>query len=135
MSSSVTPALVRIAPPLLAATIALTTMPARADTAAAPPPATRQAAFTQCLACHTIETGRNGFGPSLAGVAGRKAASVPGYAYSDALKKSGLTWDAATLDRWLTSPQKLVPGTRMPFMGIADAARRQEVVTYLLTLE
>ncbi len=75
------------------------------------------------------------FGPSLAGVAGRKAGSVAGYAYSAALKSSGLTWNAATLDRWLTSPQKAVPGTRMPFAGIADPAKRKQVVDYLLSLK
>lgn len=97
-----------------------------------PPPA--PAAFAQCAACHTVQPGRNGFGPSLAGVAGRRAASLPGYAYSEALKKSGLTWNAATLERWLKGPQKLVPGTRMPFGGIPDAAKRKQVVDYLLKL-
>lgn len=95
----------------------------------------RPGAFAACTACHSTVAGRNGFGPSLAGIAARRAASLPGYAYSDALKKSGLTWNAATLDRWLTSPQRLVPGTRMPFAGIADPARRKEVVEYLLTLK
>lgn len=94
----------------------------------------RPAAFMQCAACHSTEPGRNGVGPSLAGVVGRKAASLPGFNYSAALGKSGLTWDRATLDRWLTSPQRLVPGTKMPFAGIADAARRKEVVDYLSTL-
>ena len=100
-----------------------------------PLPDARPAAFAQCLACHTITPGKNGFGPSLAGIAGRKAASLPGYAYSEALKKSGISWNAATLDRWLTSPQKMVPGTRMPFAGIADPARRKQLVDYLLTLK
>ena len=107
----------------------LAAAPALADT---PPPA--PAAFAQCAACHTVQPGRNGFGPSLAGVAGRRAASLPGYAYSEALKKSGLTWNAATLERWLKGPQKLVPGTRMPFGGIPDAAKRKQVVDYLLKL-
>lgn len=95
----------------------------------------RPAGFAACAACHTIEVGRNGFGPSLAGVAGRRAASLPGYAYSAALKNSGLVWNAATLDRWLTSPQRAVPGTRMPFAGIPDPARRKEVIDYILTLQ
>ena len=107
----------------------LTAAPALANT---PPPA--PAAFAQCVACHTVQPGRNGFGPSLAGVAGRRAASLPGYAYSEALKKSGVTWNAATLDRWLKGPSKLVPGTRMPFGGIPDAAKRKQVVDYLLKL-
>lgn len=109
-------------------------------TAAAREAVTRQAvarppAFAACAACHSIEPGKNGVGPSLAGVAGRKAASLPGYAYSNALKNAEITWDAASLDRWLTSPQRAVPGTKMPFPGIADAARRREVVNYLLSLK
>lgn len=98
-------------------------------------PRSRPAGFAACAACHTTEAGKNGFGPSLAGVAGRRAASLPGYAYSDALKKSGLVWNAKTLDRWLTSPQRAVPGTKMPFTGIADPAARKQMVDYLLTLK
>lgn len=106
--------------------------PAAGNAPAARP---RPAAFIQCAACHSVEPGRNGVGPSLAGVAGRKAASLPAFNYSNALKNSGLTWDAAALDRWLTSPQRAVPGTKMPFAGISDPARRKEVVDYLMTLK
>jgi cytochrome c len=95
----------------------------------------RPPAFAQCLACHTTEHGRNGFGPSLAGVSGRQAGSLPGYGYSAALQSSGLIWNGVTLDRWLTSPQRTVPGTRMPFSGIADPAQRKQVVDYVLTLK
>ena len=95
----------------------------------APPPV-----FAQCAACHSVQPGKNGVGPSLAGVAGRKAGTAPGYAYSEALRASGLSWNAATLDRWLTGPRKLVPGTKMPFPGIPDAPRRKQVVAYLMTL-
>lgn len=106
-----------------------------AGAAAAGEAPARPAAFAVCTACHSVEPGRNGVGPSLAGVAGRKAGTAPGFAYSNALKESGITWDAASLDKWLTSPQKTVPGTRMPFTGIPDPARRSEVVNYLLTLK
>lgn len=95
----------------------------------------RPAVFAQCAACHSVQPGKHLFGPSLAGVGGRRAGSLPGYAYSPALKAAGLTWNAATLDRWLTAPKKLVPGTAMPFAGIPDRARRKEVVDYLLTLK
>lgn len=95
----------------------------------------RPAVFAQCAACHSTESGKNIFGPSLAGVSGRRAGSLPGYSYSDALKNSGLVWNAASLDRWLTSPQRTVPGTKMPFTGIADPAKRKQVVDYLLTLK
>ena len=103
--------------------------------ASSPPARLRPAGFVQCGACHSVDPGRNGVGPSLAGIAGRKAASLPGFNYSNALKDSGLTWDAASLDRWLTSPQRAVPGTKMPFAGISDPARRKEVVDYLMTLK
>lgn len=95
---------------------------------------TPPAAFTQCASCHSAVPGRHLFGPSLASIAGRRAGSAAGYAYSEALRKSGITWNAATLNRWLTSPQKTVPGTKMPFAGLADGARRREIVDYLLTL-
>lgn len=98
---------------------------------ATPPPA----AFAQCLSCHALQPGRNGIGPSLAGVAGRKAASVPGFAYSPALTAAGLTWDRPTLDRWLTAPMQAVPGTRMIYAGMSDPARRKEVIDYLETLK
>ncbi len=117
----------------LAAAIGLAASEPAAGRAHSPRP--RPAPFVQCAACHSAEPGRNGVGPSLAGVAGRKAASLPGFNYSAALRNSGLTWDAANLDRWLTSPQRAVPGTRMPFAGIPDSARRKEVVDYLMSLK
>lgn len=101
----------------------------QAQTAPRPAP---PAAFAQCTACHSTQPGKMMFGPSLAGVGGRRAASLSGYGYSPALKASGLVWNRATLDRWLTSPQKTVPGTRMPFTGIKDPAARKSVVDYLL---
>ena len=105
----------------------MATSAANAQTTAAPP------AFATCTGCHSTQPGKTMFGPSLAGLAGRKAGSVPGYAYSPALKASGLTWNAATLDRWLKGPQRLVPGTRMPSAGIQDAKARKAVIGYLLT--
>ena len=98
--------------------------------AAAEPPA----AFTQCRACHSTEPGKHIFGPSQAGVSGRKAGSLGDFSYSEALKASGLTRNVSTLDRWLTSPQQTVPGTRRPFAGIRDPDKRREVVAFLLTL-
>lgn len=95
----------------------------------------KPALFTQCAACHSLAPNTHFFGPSLAGVSGRKAASLPDYSYSTALKNSGLTWDSDTLDIWLTNPRKAVPGTRMPFVGIADAEKRRAVVAFLLTLK
>lgn len=114
---------------LTAAAVAALAAPLSAE------PLPRPAAAAACTACHMFEAGRNGFGPSLFAVGGRKAAGLPDYAYSEALKASGLTWDAATLDRWLTGPQKLVPGTRMPYAGIPDPKRRAEVVAWLMSLK
>lgn len=95
----------------------------------------RPASFAQCVACHAVEPGKNGIGPSLAGVAGSAAGAVAGFAYSSALKTSGLTWDDATLDAWLTAPMKKVPGTRMAYAGMADPAKRAELIAYLKTLK
>lgn len=103
--------------------------------AAAPDTGGKPASFMQCVTCHAVEKGKNGVGPSLAGVFGSKAGSVAGYAYSDANKNSGLTWDEKTLDTYLTNPMKMVPGTKMTFAGIPDAAKRKEVIDYLKTLK
>lgn len=101
---------------------------ASATTAAA---AAEPAAFAQCKACHSVEPGKNGIGPSLAGIWGEKAAEVPGFDFSDAMEDSGLTWNQATLDRYLTDPRGVVPGTKMAFGGIKDAAKRQAIIDYI----
>jgi cytochrome c2 len=90
----------------------------------------RAAAFAVCKACHSIEPGKNGIGPSLAGVFGAKAGVVPGFEFSDAMKNSGLTFNQATLERYLTDPRGVVPGTKMAFGGVADAAKRQAIIDY-----
>lgn len=82
----------------------------------------------RCALCHVAEGG--GPGPSLKGVVGRKAASVPGFAYSDALKASARTWTASTLDEFLTDPAKSVPGTAMP-IKVPDAKERADLISYL----
>ncbi len=91
-------------------------------------------AFAQCAVCHKAEKGApNGLGPSLFGVVGRKAGVVPAFTYSPAMKASGLTWDEATIDRFITKPQAAVPGTRMSFAGVSDAAKRAEIIAWLNT--
>ena len=87
--------------------------------------------FVKCQACHSIEKGVNKVGPSLHGIVGTKAGDVPGYNFTDAMKNSGLTWDEATLDKYLTSPRKTVPGTRMVFPGLPKEQDRQDVIAYL----
>lgn len=93
----------------------------------------------RCAACHYVEKVRgDALGANLDGFFGRKAASEETYKnlYSGALKNSGLTWDEATLDKWLTSPAGLVPGTRMAgFPGIANEAQRADLIAYLSTLK
>jgi len=93
--------------------------------------ATAPAAFAICSACHSVTPGDNGIGPSLAGIYGTKAGEVAGYEFSDAMKKSGLTWDDKTLDSYLTNPQMVVPGTKMSFGGMQDAAKRKDVIAYI----
>ncbi|HLY79680.1 MAG TPA: c-type cytochrome [Caulobacteraceae bacterium] len=86
----------------------------------------------RCSGCHVI--GGVGQGPALAGVVGRKAGAAPGFAYTAALKHSGVTWTPANLDRWLSGPQKVVPGTAMVAI-VPDAAERRELIAYLATLK
>jgi cytochrome c len=88
--------------------------------------------FRQCIACHSATPGEHLTGPSLAHVWNHKAASVEGFRrYSEALKSSGMVWNASTLDKWLAAPQSLVPGTTMTFQGIRDAKQREDVIAYL----
>jgi nitrite reductase (NO-forming) len=87
--------------------------------------------YRKCQACHSLEPGKNGIGPTLAGIMGKKAASEPGYAYSPALQASGFTWDTVTLDRYLLDPQKTVPANKMPFPGLKTENERRDVIAYL----
>jgi cytochrome c len=105
-------------------------------TASATPNASEgESIFKQtCGLCHSPEPGQNLVGPSLAGVVGRKAGQVPDYPYSQANLSSGLTWDKATLDTYLTNPRGLVPGTKMSFPGLKDPNARASVIAFLETL-
>ena len=94
----------------------------------------RPASFAQCAVCHKTEPGETGIGPSLAGVFGARAGHVAGFKYSQAMLDSGLTWNQATLDRYLTDPKAVVPGTTMAFGGVKDATKRAEIIAYLKTL-
>jgi cytochrome c len=88
--------------------------------------------FEECATCHTIERGVNNVGPSLYGVLGRKAGEIADFRYSPAMKRSGLTWTAQTLDVFIADPQKEVPGNRMPFAGMPDAGERADLIAYLM---
>ncbi len=89
--------------------------------------------FRKCQACHSLEPGKNGLGPSLSSIVGKKAASVAGFNYSPAMKSSNLTWDVATLDAYLIDPQKSVPGNKMPFPGLKTENERKAVIAFLAT--
>jgi len=119
----------RLLPVLLASFVlgAVAARPAAADG----DPAKGKVVFNKCMACHSVQAGVNKIGPSLHGIAGTKAGEVQGYTFSTALKSSGLTWDDATLDKWLTNPRKLVSGTKMIFPGLPKEEDRQDVIAYL----
>src|SRR6476661_8417042 len=102
-----------------------------APTAAIGDVATGKLVYRKCQACHSLEPGKNGLGPSLAGLIGKKASSVPNYNYSPAMKGSNLTWDVGTLDAYLSDPQKLVPGNKMPFPGLKTENERNAVIAFL----
>jgi cytochrome c len=89
-------------------------------------------AWATCVACHAA--GAAAIGPALNGVVGRKAGSVPGFAYSRAMKSAELTWDEKSLAAFVSDPQQAVPGNRMPFAGIPDASEVADLVKYLKTL-
>lgn len=82
----------------------------------------------KCGGCHSLDSNR--IGPSHRGVVGRKPASVPGYAYSAAIKKLTGVWTPARLDAWLQGPQKVAPGSKM-FLTVADPAARATIIAYL----
>lgn len=86
----------------------------------------------QCKACHTVEKGgASPIGPNLFGVIGRKAGSATGFQASDAIKKSGITWDDATLAEYLKDPKGKVPGGKMAYAGLKQANQLGDVIAYL----
>lgn len=86
----------------------------------------------RCSGCHASDLNKEG--PRLRGVYGRKAAGVPDFAYSDALKKVGIRWDDTSLDRWLSDPDSMAPDTDMGFR-LTDAEERKAVIAYLKSLD
>ena len=90
-----------------------------------------EAKFQDCAACHKLEAGANNVGPSLHGIFTRKAGELADFRYSPAIKRSGITWTPETLDKFITDPQAMVPGNRMPYAGMASASDRADLIAYL----
>jgi cytochrome c len=89
------------------------------------------AVFRQCQTCHVKEVGVNKVGPSLAGIVGRPAGTIPGFRYSEANKGSGITWTEQELYVYLENPKAKIPGTIMAFVGIKDSQKRADLIAYL----
>lgn len=109
--------------------------PQQAPAAAESPQAKRgRLLYLQCRACHELQpSGAALVGPHLGGLVGRKVAGVEGFGYSSALRAQSFVWDRASLDAWLASPGKMVPGNTMAFAGIAGEADRAALIAYLET--
>jgi len=91
-----------------------------------------EARFAVCRACHTtVEGGQDMTGPNLWGVFGRKAGSKADFNYSDDMKNSGWTWDAARIDQWITNPRAMLAGTKMTFIGMPNPQDRIDLIGYL----
>ena len=88
-----------------------------------------EAVYARCLACHALAYDRTG--PRHCGVIGRRAGSVAGFAYSEAMKRSTIVWSATTLDRFLRDPLTAVPGTSMGYAGVDDRRERADLIAYL----
>ena len=90
--------------------------------------------FQECISCHSIKPGENLLGPTLFGVYGRQAGTGEGFRYSNAIKKSGVTWDADSLNKYLENPQLFIVGGRMPYSGMPNEEGRKNLIAYLKTL-
>lgn len=111
---------------------ALAALPAPYNTADL---ANGESKFALCSTCHSLPQGApNMTGPNLHGVFGRKAGTMAGFNYSDVLKSTGWTWDAAHIDTWITDPKVALPGTKMTFAGLKDPKDRTDVIAYLMVM-
>ena len=85
--------------------------------------------YGRCAACHSLEYNRTG--PLHCGIIGRRAGTVDGFSYSEAMRASDIVWSRTTLDRFLESPVSMVPGTTMGYAGISEARDRLDLIAYL----
>lgn len=86
---------------------------------------------THCAECHSVREGKDKKGPSLFGIVGKAAAANAGFVYSEALRRSAIQWNAEALDAYIEAPARRVPGGKMKFDGLPDAAERKALITYL----
>jgi cytochrome c len=86
--------------------------------------------YRRCQGCHSID--RNRIGPMHKGLFGRKAGTVPDFDYSEAMRSSGIVWTEVTLDQFLQGPRKMVPGTKMTFIGLPKTQDRADLIAYLM---
>ncbi len=115
-------------------TLLLAVAPLGAAAFAAGDPVAGKTVFNKCSQCHQVgPTAQNATGPVLNGIIGQKAGEVPGYAFSDAMKNSNIVWDETTLPPFLKSPRKVVPGTKMAFVGLPKDQDIADVIAYLAT--
>jgi cytochrome c len=119
----------------LSATLWLAGIAGMAATAAAAQPAAPPADFAVCTSCHEVKPGGVSLGPTLFGVAGRKAGSVADYDYSPAMKAWGMSWTPENLAAFILDPAKTVPNNKMDYSGAADAATAKAIADYLATLK
>jgi cytochrome c2 len=110
-------------PQLALAAFAVSVLPAGAQDRGA-------TVFRRCAACHSVEAGKHGLGPSLAGIVGKKAAAA-NFNYSTAFRKSRIVWTTKTLDAFLKSPSKYIPGNRMISQGVSEDKEREDLVYFL----
>ncbi len=94
-------------------------------------PARGKTVFARCAACHDLNTGATRLGPSLKGIVGRTSGTMPKFTYSAAMKDKAVLWNAATLDAYLASPAKNIPGNRMAFPAMANAQDRADLIAFL----
>jgi cytochrome c len=111
---------------VLALALALASTPARAAD-----PVRGETLYEECIACHSLQPGVHGIGPSLHGVFNRKAGALADYRYSPALTRSGIIWTVDTLDAFIADSQQFLPANRMPYDGMPDTRDRADLIAYL----
>lgn len=116
----------------LSALVLLSTITTLRAESALAPSAAGELQFNKCMACHSLQKGTNLMGPSLSGLAGRKAGSMPGFTYSPAMSASKVTWNRDTLSSFLEKPMQYIPGNTMPFAGLRNADQRAALIDFLL---